>query len=281
MVYHRSHRLDVRMIPLEVCMAKAPLRVAMIGLGAIGQGVVRLLEQQSVDQVKIIAALVRDPTRSRTVSTPVVTTLHDLLDYKPDVVVEVAGHAGLRQHGSAVLRAGYNLVAVSVGVLAHPEVLDALLAAAAEGDTQLKIASGAVGALDAIAAAKQGGLDRVTHTVRKPPSTLFGPDSEQLTEPMTVFSGFAREAAIKYPESVNVTAAVSFAGLGLDRTEVRIIADPEVDRNQHQITAAGAFGRLSFEVQGIPTDENPRTGRLVAMSIVNTLRGYKSSIVIG
>lgn len=262
-------------------MAKAALRAAMIGLGTIGQGVVRLLEQQSNDDVEIVAALVRNPAKTRSVTTPVVFKLNDLIAYQPDVVVEVAGHDGLRQHGGAVLRAGYNLIAVSVGVLAHPEVLDALLAAATAGNTQLKIASGAVGALDAIAAAKQGGLDRVTHTVRKPPSTLFGHDTEPLTEPVTVFSGYARDAAIKYPESVNVTAAVSFAGLGLDRTEVRIIADPEVDRNQHEITAAGAFGRLSFEVQGIPTDENPRTGRLVAMSIVNTLRGHRSPMVIG
>ncbi len=262
-------------------MAKAPLRAAMIGLGTIGQNTVRLLQADGSSTVEIIGALVRDPARTRTVDTPVVSTLHDLLALRPDVVVEVAGHDGLRQHGPAVLRAGFNLIAVSVGVLAHPEVYDELLAAAEEGGTQMKVASGAVGALDAIAAARRGGLERVTHTVRKPPSTLFGPDSEPLTEPKTVFAGMARDAAIKYPESVNVTAAVSLAGLGLDRTEVRIIADPGVDRNQHEIAAEGTFGRLRFEVQGIPTDENPRTGRLVAMSIVNTLLAYRSPIVVG
>ena len=198
------------------------------------------------------------------------------------MVVEVAGHDGLREHGPAVLRAGFNLIAVSVGVLAHPEVYDELLAAAEEGGTQMKVASGAVGALDAIAAARQGGLERVTHTVRKPPSTLFGPDAAPLSPNRRRSSpAFARDAAIQYPESVNVTAAVSLAGLGLDRTEVRIIADPGVDRNQHEIAAEGAFGRMRFEVQGIPTDENPRTGRLVAMSIVNTLLAYRTPIVVG
>jgi aspartate dehydrogenase len=262
-------------------MATAPLRVGLIGLGTIGQGAVRLMRQQPMNDVEIVGALVRDSSRSRRVDTPIVTSLDELLALRPDVVVEVAGHDGLRHHGAAVLRAGFNLIAVSVGVLAHPEVYDELLAAAEEGGTQLKVASGAVGALDAIAAARQGGLERVTHTVRKPPSTLFGPDAEPLTEPRTVFAGYAREAAIKYPESVNVTAAVSLAGLGLDRTEVRIIADPGVNRNQHEIAAEGAFGRLRFEVQGIPTEENPRTGRLVAMSIVNTLRSHRSPIVIG
>ncbi len=262
-------------------MAKAPLRVGLIGLGTIGQGVVRLLQQQGTDSVQIVAALVRNPERSRAVDTPIVRTLDELLALRPDLVVEVAGHDGLRQHGPAVLRAGFDLVAVSVGVLAHSEVYDEILAAAEEGGTQLNIASGAVGALDAIASARQGGLERVTHTVRKPPSTLFGPDAEPLTEPKIVFSGYAREAALRYPESVNVTAAVSLAGIGLDRTEVRIIADPAVDRNQHEIAAEGTFGRLRFEVQGIPTEENPRTGRLVAMSIVNTLLAHRSPIVVG
>ncbi len=262
-------------------MAKTPLRVGLIGLGTIGQGTVRLLGQQSTNEVEILAALVRDPDRPREVDVPIVSTLDELLALQPDLVVEVAGHDGLRQHGAAVLRRGISLIAVSVGVMAHPEVYDELLAAAREGDAQLKVASGAVGALDAIAAAKQGGLERVTHTVRKPPSTLFGPDAAPLSEPKTVFAGYARQAAIEYPESVNVTAAVSLAGVGLDRTEVRIIADPAVNRNQHEISAEGTFGRLRFEIQGIPTDQNPRTGRLVAMSIVNTLLSRREPIVVG
>lgn len=262
-------------------MATAPLRVGLIGLGTIGTGVVRLLRQRSTGEIEIVAALVRDTTRTRGINTRVVESLDDLLALRPDVVVELAGHDGLRQHGAAVLRAGFPLIALSVGVLALPDVYEELLEAAEEGRTHMKVASGAVGALDAIAAAKQGGLERVTHTVRKPPSTLFGPDAEPLSEPKTVFSGYAREAALAYPESVNVTAAVSLAGLGLDRTEVRIIADPGVTRNQHEIEAEGTFGRLKFEVQGIPTTENPRTGRLVAMSIVNTLLALRSPLVIG
>jgi len=262
-------------------MAQAPLRVGFIGLGTIGQGVVRLIAERSIDNVEIVAALVRDVSRERSVDTPLVATLDALLALKPDVVVEIAGHDGLREHGPAVLRAGYNMIAVSVGVLAHEAVNESLLAAASAGGTRIKVASGAIGALDAIAAARLGGLERVTHTVRKPPSTILGAGAAPLHEPKTIFAGFAREAALLYPESVNVTAAVSLAGLGLDRTNVEIIADPGVTRNQHEITAEGAFGRLRFEVQGIPTDQNPRTGRLVAMSILHTLLGERTPIYVG
>ena len=92
-------------------MAKAPLRAGFIGLGTIGQGVVKLLQQRPTSDVQIIAALVRDPSRPRGVDTPIVGTLDELLALRPDVVVELAGHDGLRQHGAEVLRAGFNLIA--------------------------------------------------------------------------------------------------------------------------------------------------------------------------
>ena len=84
-----------------------------------------------------------------------------------------------------------------------------------------------------------------------------------------------------FPESINVAAAVSLAGIGLDRTEVCVLADPSIERNMHTVVAEGAFGRLQFEIQGIPTQENPRTGRLVAMSVMRTLLLRRAPIVIG
>jgi aspartate dehydrogenase len=121
----------------------------------------------------------------------------------------------------------------------------------------------------------------VTHTTRKPATTLLGPEGAKLTEPKELFHGPAREAVVRFPESVNVAAAVSLAGIGLDRTEVRVIADPGIQRNQHEVVAEGAFGRLRFEIQGIPSDDNPKTGRIVAMSILHTLLQRSAPIAIG
>lgn len=264
-------------------MASAPLRVGLIGLGTIGQAVVRLAEAHGDGAVTIVGALVRDPARSRPgVNVPVVTTLDALLAMRPDVVVEVAGHDGLKQHGPGVLRAGFDLITVSVGVFAEPGVMDEMIAAARVGGVQAKVASGAIGALDAIAAAAVGGLTRVTHTTRKPARTLMGADeAANLTEAREVFRGSAREGALKFPESINVAAAVSLAGIGLDRTEVCVLADPTVERNMHTVVAEGVFGRLQFDIQGIPTEENPRTGRLVAMSVMRTLLLRRAPIVVG
>jgi aspartate dehydrogenase len=171
---------------------------------------------------------------------------------------------------------------VSVGALADPETEQAITQAACSGRSHAIVVSGAMGALDAIASAAVGGLNRVTHTTRKPPAALL--DAQQATllkEPRELFRGSAREGALRFPESINVAAAVSLAGIGLDRTTVCVIADPGVDRNVHEVVAQGAFGELRFEIRNIPSDDNPKTGRLVAMSIVHALKRRQAQLVVG
>jgi aspartate dehydrogenase len=264
-------------------MARSRMRVGLIGLGAIGQGVVDLLDRHAHQDIQVVAVLVRNPSRPRPISgLEMVATLDRLLQKRPDVVAEAAGHSALRGYGPAVLESGCDLVTVSVGALADPEVYDTLVAAAEAGGGRIEVASGAIGALDAIAAASLGGLTRVIHTTRKPARTLLGAEeADQLTESKELFHGSAREGVLKFPESVNVAAAVSLAGIGLDRTEVRVLADPHVERNQHEVMAEGAFGWLRFEIQNVPTEENPRTGRIAAMSIVRKLLSRRAPIVIG
>ena len=257
-------------------------RVGLIGLGAIGRAVVRITRERYPNEIEIVGALVRDAARPRPDGPTVVGELAALLECRPEVVVEVAGHQALRAHGPAVLRAGLDLIAVSVGALAEPAVEEQLRAAASAGGARLRIASGAIGALDAIAAAAVGGLERVTHTTRKPARTLLAPEEAAgLTAERELFRGPAREGVRLFPESVNVAAAVSLAGIGLDRTELRVIADPTIERNRHEVVAEGAFGTLRFEIANVPSDDNPRSGRIVAMSIVHELLARRASVTIG
>jgi aspartate dehydrogenase len=266
---------------MQMTMHERPRRVGLIGFGAIGQPVVELATRYP-NEIEIVAATTRTGIpRQSGASLLVVGTLDELLRHRPDVVVEIAGHDALREHGPHVLSAGIDLVAVSVGVLAVPEVERDLLEAAREGNSQIRVASGAIGALDALAAAAIGGIDRVTHTTRKPARTLLGDDADGMAEEREVFNGPARAAALRFPESVNVTAAVSLAGIGFDRTMVRVIADPAVDRNVHQVEAEGGFGQLRFEIRNVPSDDNPKTGRIVAMSIISTLRQPGLPLSIG
>jgi len=257
------------------------MRVGLIGLGTIAHGVLELL--QPADGIDIVGALVAHPNKPRPgCHVRLCTRIEDLIARKPDVVVELAGHDALRCHGPNVLRAGIDLLILAVGALADPDTERTICEAAQQGRSRAIVVSGGIGGLDAIASASAGELRRVTHYTRKPARALLPPDeASALQAPRELFAGSAREGALKFPESINVAAAVSLAGIGLDRTEVKVIADPALERNRHEVVAEGDFGRLRFEIENVPTTDNPRTGRLVAMSVVQALRRREARLIIG
>lgn len=259
------------------------MRVGLIGLGAIGLSVCRLNREHVPQTMTLVGALVRDRERPRpAVAPPVVDSLDVLLDAEPEVIVEAGGHAALRAYGARILRRGCDVLTVSVGALADPAVEADLRAAAQEGSAVLRVASGAIGGLDAIGAARLGGLVRVTHTTTKPARALLpAAEADRLEAPLEVYRGVAREAALRYPESVNVMAAVSLAGLGMDRTEVRVVADPRATHNQHVVTAEGAFGTLRIDMQNVPSSDNPRTGVLTGLSMFRALLDRHANVRIG
>jgi aspartate dehydrogenase len=258
------------------------MRVGLIGLGAIGLGVVRLARSRPADGLHVVAALVRDRDRTRPDGGPVaVFSLDELLALRPDVVLDAAGHAALREYGASVLAAGVDLIVLSVGALADDQLLARLRTCAKASGSHVRIASGAIAGLDALSAAALGGLERVTHTVRKPARTLLGDGAAGMNEARELYRGTARDGVARFPESANVVAAVSLAGLGFDRTEMAVVADPHATRNVHVVTADGAFGSLRIEIQNIPTEENPRTARLTAMSAYRALLDRDLSIRVG
>ena len=253
------------------CRSKR-LTVGLLGLGSIGLSVVQLLHGGSGP--RIVGALVRRPgVRGDIHNVPIVHSLNGLLELRPDVIAEVAGHSALKAYGPTILRSQSDLVIISVGALADQDFFIELQAAASATGRTVEIVGGAIGALDAIAAAALGGLDRVTYLVRRPPDQplphFMSYDPATETE---IFSGSAREAALRFPENLNGAAALGFAGLGLDRTEVRIVVDPTVDRIHHEIVATGHFGQLNMS---IANPESP--SRLVAMSVVRALQSRSST----
>ncbi len=202
-----------------------------------------------------------------------------------DVIAECAGHEALRMHGVDILRAGVPLVTVSIGALADSAFYDSLKHAAQIGKSRLQLASGSIGALDALASAQHGRLQSVSYTGRKAPAGWAGShaeaviDLQSLTDKaVTHFDGSARDAALLYPKNANVAAAVALAGVGFDDTRVRLIADPSVTANSHEIEAVGDFGKVMFSVQGNTLPQNPRTSALAAMSVVKALSMQAAAI---
>jgi aspartate dehydrogenase len=249
----------------------------LLGLGAIGTALAELVARDSESSIKLIGAVVRDPGRTRGVELPQFASLEDLLALQPDVVAEAAGHEALRMYGPACLRASVPLVLLSVGALADPEFEAELRAAAANGGTTATIASGGTGALDLIAAAAEGGLDQVVHTIVKPPGSL-GVDVSVYTE---IFRGPARIAATEFPQNANIAAAVALAGVGLDRSEVVVAADPSATTNRQTLDVRGTFGRLHVEIDNHPAPSNPRSGAVVAMSLKHALEKRAQILIVG
>jgi aspartate dehydrogenase len=160
---------------------------------------------------------------------------------------------------------------------------------AEEKGVKIHVPSGAIVGLDAVKGAAQGRLERVVLTSRKPPLAYAGaPDVvargiklEDLREPLVLYEGPAREAVVRFPANVNVAAALSLAGLGADRTLVRVVADPGVERNVHEIELEGDFGRLLTRTENVPAPENPKTSYLACLSAVSTLRAISDPVRIG
>jgi aspartate dehydrogenase len=263
-------------------MKQESLRVGLLGYGLINQEVVRLLAERATEDITVVGALVRDPTRIRPLGPPIITKLSDLLAGRPHVIVEATGHAGLCEHGETILLAGIDLILVSVGALAETRVFQTLLEAAHKGGAHITVVSGAIGGLDALSAASVGGLTRVVHTMRKPPNALLAPEeATHLRDAYEIFRGPARQAVQQFPEFLNVAAAVALAGIGFDQTEVRIFADPTVEHSLHEVQAEGPFGLFRFEIKNQPVGGLGRGAQLAGMSIVHSLLLRRATFIIG
>ena len=211
----------------------------------------------------------------------------DLLACNPGLVIECASHDALRQYGESVLRAGVDLVAVSVGVLADRTYRQRLLAAAAEGGAHLIIPSGAIGGIDVVAAARHAGLLSVTYTTRKAPSLWKGTAAEEMVDlskvsaPVMFFDDTAERAAMLFAEKANVTSTLALAGLGFDRTGVQFWADHDYPRSTHQIVLNAATGTMAIELANTVSPVDGKSSWLTAMSIVEAVRNRHASLKVG
>lgn len=266
------------------------MRIGIIGFGTIGKAVAGGLGQGHGGDHQLTGFVVRDLARAQAAGSEsyrcrFTTDLGELLDWGTEVVVEAAGQPAVAQYGPAVLERGRTFLIASIGALSDDALFDRLRALAESHGGRILLPSGAIGGLDAIAAASLGGLDEVSITSRKPTAAFAsGPDADAklaaATEAVCLYDGMARDAVRLFPANVNVAAALSLAGLGLDHTRVRIFADPSVTRNTHEIYACGYFGELRLTIAGIPS-ANPRTGRLTALSILRSLRNLTATVALG
>ncbi|MCY6379757.1 aspartate dehydrogenase [Hoeflea prorocentri] len=271
--------------------------VAIIGYGAIAQDLVGILSGAGEGAPTCISLLVRQERVSQTHEAvrslyasasvlQITSDVDDILGAAPDVVAECAGHEAVGKLAPAVLAGGVDLVVSSVGALADEAVMFEIQSAARGSGAQCLVPAGAIGGIDALAAARLSGLQSVSYTGRKPPSAWAGTPAETLidlsalTEESVFFAGSARDAAQSYPKNANVAATVALAGTGMDETQVRLIADPSINENVHEITVASDASDFSMRFVAKPSKRNPKTSRSTVYSIARAVLNRGAALVI-
>lgn len=262
--------------------------IGIVGCGAVGKALIRAVEGGKLP-VRVAGVTSRTEKSAREFLSafhqpPAYRSLKDLVD-GADMIVEAAGGAVVPGLAEQVFAAGKDLMVISVGALLdHPEVIES----SRRTGCRLYVPSGAIAGLDGIKSAVIGEITHVRHTTRKPPVGLEGApylverglSLAGLQQEQEVFSGSAREACRGFPANVNVTAAVSLAGIGPDQTRVKIFAVPGLVRNCHDIDVEGEFGKLHVHIENVPS-ENPKTGKLTALSIIRAVKDAVDPVRIG
>lgn len=261
-------------------------RIGLLGCGSIGSTIAEALQSDSSLKAELLCLYDRDSSKAERLKAEVnknlvvATSFEDFLNLPFDLFVECASQEAVRNYAEKALRAGKDLLIMSVGALMDDAFRKRLSAVADEQSRHLFLPSGAIGGLDIVRAAKEAQLHEVTLTMRKNPSALAGAPffqkqgatPEDIKEQVTLYEGPAREAVKLFPANVNVAATLSLVGLGGEKTKVKIVADPRLTANVHEIEIKGDFGEAKIAVQNLPHPGNPRTSYLAALSAIETIR---------
>ncbi|MBM7644889.1 aspartate dehydrogenase [Scopulibacillus daqui] len=260
------------------------MKIGLIGCGNIGQFLLESLNMDSfLDGSRIDAVFVRDKKGYEDLANRCRTRLYDdfqaFLQSDTDLIIEAATVQSVKQYAPDILRHGKDILIISVGALADRSFFEELKALSELNGRKIYLPSGAIGGLDVLKAAQSTGqLESVTLTTRKPASSLT---DEPVESEQVLFDGPAFEAISQFPKNINVSIILSLAGIGAEKTRVKIVADPHVNKNIHAIEAKGDFGKLTLNVENNPMPKNPKTSYLAALSVLSALKNSHDWLEIG
>jgi aspartate dehydrogenase len=268
-----------------------PLKIGLVGCGAIGTEIAKAIDSGEID-ANLVAVCDHNPATANALidslqAKPIKAKLDELVSLS-DLVVEAASQKAVPAIALAALEKGKSLMIMSVGALVDQELYRKLKNLAKEHDSRVYIPSGAISGLDGLKSASIGTIRKVTLTTTKNPKGLVGApyilekkiDLGALTKATVIFEGTAAEAVKAFPANVNVAATICLAARE-GEVRVKIIADPNIQVNRHEIVVEGDFGQIYTKVENVPFPRNPKTSYLAALSAIATLRSIVEPLKIG
>ena len=265
------------------------IRIGLLGCGAIGTQIALAIDSGTIpavlthvyDNSKEASAILVEKLKNKP---EIVENPHLLSSHPVNLVVEAASQNAVRDAGLSVLQNKRDLMIMSVGALLDESIYDILFDACKDFKKTIFLPSGAIAGLDGIKSIK-GELKSVSLTTTKHPRSLKGAkffetstiNLDSLDSSTIIFEGTAKEAVSLFPANINVAALLSLSGIGSEKTNVKIVADPDTDKNTHYIEAEGKFGKMAFTIENSPDPNNPKTSRLAILSAIETLKKYCSN----
>jgi aspartate dehydrogenase len=266
------------------------MRIGIIGCGAIGSEIAKAIDEGLIPSATLKAVLDKDPQSARKLNTQlkkkikVVKTINQLLKAGVDLVVEAASQQAVKEYAEKILKSRKDLLILSVGALLDNTLLQNLLKLCQKHRNRIYVISGALGGIDAIKAASIVGFTDLTLTTHKHPNALAsspyfterGLDPKSITQPTLLYEGSASEAVRLFPANVNVAATLALAAQPKEPL-IRVVADPTIDVNIHELVAKGEFGEITIVMKNTPSSTNPKTSYIAALSAISALRSICSS----
>ena len=267
---------------------RPPLRLVIVGWGAIARRVVQLLDERKTNVDLLGVATRAMPKGNDALPTGVAWLAgpESLGEIGADLVVEAAGRSAVETWGHAALKWARNYAVCSTSAFCEDGLLERLIGSAERSGARILIPSGALAAVDALSAASILPLASVTHSIVKPPRAWLGTPAEaivdlhNLTGRTVFFEGSAREAAQRFPANANVAAITALAGIGFDRTKVVLVADPLAQRNSHRLQVTGDFGTFDVTIENRPLATNPKSSELTALGLVRLIENQSGVVVL-
>ncbi len=255
------------------------MRLGILGCGAIGGDVARkLIGVEGIRSIVVfdIEESVVLSLKDELSDVHIAQSVEELID-SSDVVCEAASQDAVREYAELILLSGKDIIVMSVGALYDDDFFSHLKAIAKKKGAKIRIPSGALCGIDGVLAGFYAGIDEVVLETTKNPKNL----GVSVSKKTLVFEGSAKEAVRKFPKNINVSAILSIAGIGFDKTNVRIVADPDVERNSHRVIVSGDFGCLESVVENVPNPRNPRSSYMASLAAIACISNLIDPVVVG